>query len=345
MKFRVTPPILDHLSGLNPGLGWDYRMSDGVELATPKDEYSAARSLAHQRFIESGKKEEKFQEAINRLSEVIGKYEKLGAAGVQDYIGNKKIKLVIGQSRTGGTYLTECLAKLYDFPLHKGQISLMHDGYFSFDLLAEWKHIPESAEKLRSELGFFACYINEIFGKEPVIVKKRSWAGFGIEPIHHFFGDSLDFILTVRHPMACVESLRQLLGLSELQAQATSFPKQSFSFSLWQLACLNFPHRDVSRWENLNLYEMYLTFWETFYTEVSEQRKSIAMDVVEYHDIPEYLSNLSKSMNKQLSFDQFKIKKREWHSYWPTPDQVDHAIERVTTVWKKNGHEFPKMIF
>ena len=127
---------------------------------------------------------------------------------------------VIGIPRTGGTYMTKQLFRGAGMDYRKVQNALAHDGFPHLGTLAFQEQggnihtsgLLQLAEYLTMVDLYFTKYGRLAYNGGIVVPKKFTKGVYSFPLIHEVIGNNAEYIITLRHPLAMVQSVLDKSG-------------------------------------------------------------------------------------------------------------------------------------
>ncbi|WP_018249188.1 hypothetical protein [Orenia marismortui] len=219
IQLLIHSGVIEYIGGFDPDEMWEARGLAGHK----GEEFQATMERWSQLGKEKLKNDSKFQrelaifinEVLELFNAIINKQDDI----VNKYIGRKEFHFIIGMNRTGGTYLQSEVSRAFDWPMQKMIKSLVHDGipypmfikgdkhnrvYVESNLA--WRR-PENYYNFIFQLSQFLVYINQVAKDKKKVVLKNVRFSHSISLLDRIFGDSANYLITVRHPAAIGFSL------------------------------------------------------------------------------------------------------------------------------------------
>ncbi len=252
---------------------------------------------------------------------------------------------IIGVPRHGGSYLTKELYRALGYDPEKVPNVIAHDGFpeaspFRFEQgVNSWVSSLQTMAEYLTMVEMFFGAAKPHTGK--IIVPKKllkgSYAG-GF--FHRILGESVEHILTVRHPVSsCISTYEKSGG----------FPEQGKfvvrgNIEEWVRRDLEYTGMSRQEIAALDYFDAYLRYWEQYHYYVATTGLSANrnIDIVPYGR--ETMMSTSKGFQNRfqsgLEPEEFKVfDKRDRHPDWF--EVAEPAVKRVTEVWQRVGLEFP----
>ena len=252
---------------------------------------------------------------------------------------------IIGIPRNGGSYLTmECYRALGYDPSRVPNV-IAHDGFpeagpFRFQQgVNSWITSLQTMAEFLTMVELYFGKAKPFVGKIPVPKKllKGTYAG-GF--FHRILGESVENVLTVRHPVACAISTYEKSG---------GFPqdgkfKVRGNIEEWVRRDLGYTRFTNDEMFAMPYFEAYLRYWEQYHYYVATTGLSANRNVTIAPYKRESMMKLSQSWHNQFQSGQqasdFKVfDKRDRHPEWIK--QAEPVVKRVAEVWDRVGLKFP----
>ena len=253
---------------------------------------------------------------------------------------------IIGAPRNGGSYLTKEVYRSLGFDPSNVPNVIAHDGFPEASPFLFQKKVNSWVTSLQT-MAEFLTMVEHYFGKQkphsgkiqvPKKLTKGSYAG-GF--FHRVLGESVEHILTVRHPVtSCISTYEKSGGLPE----DGKFKVRS-NIEEWVRRDLAYTGADNETIAAMDYFDAYLRYWEQYHyyiatTGLSANRN---VEVVAYGE--ERMKTLARSFyyryNNPQEPEVFKVfDKRDRHPDWL--ERANGAIDRVATLWERVGLNFPR---
>jgi hypothetical protein len=264
---------------------------------------------------------------------------------IERYFPEQNFVFVIGQGRTGGTYLLKNLMKIRDLDLETFNLNFIHDQCPSYNFLRRLNFSSKSHERTLFELAQLLEWMRIEFDSHPVIFKKRIAFAHAIPFLDEVFGSRATYLITVRHP---IPSLRSFLELeydpvSDEKDMSISEMMQSKKLKVhaWKQMVLERLDLDSEQWTQLPMYKKYLVAWKAFYEDIvrneSVQGELRALEFGSQYE--RYLEDVKREEAFSGTIESFKPTERD-HRLEGDMETVDNIIGQVQEHWKNKGYEF-----
>lgn len=271
-------------------------------------------------------------------------------AGDTDVIRDIQFKFhfinIIGVPRNGGSYLTSEVYRALGYDVNKVPNVIAHDGFPEAGPFRFQKGANSWVTSLQTMAEFLAM-VEIYFGRQkprygkvmvPKKLLKGSYAG-GF--FHQILGESVEHILTVRHPVtSAISAYEKSGGLPgdgkfKVRGNIEEWVRRDLSYTtgLDDPGILEMPYFDA-----------YLYYWEQYHYYIATTGLSANRDI---HIVPygrERMQAVSRSFHNRfesgLEPAEFKVfNKRDRHPEWVR--QAEPVVKRVTEVWERVGLKFP----
>ena len=268
--------------------------------------------------------------------------------GQLDIIGrptNKRFILVVGCPRSGGSYLTKQLYLALGVDPAGVPGLLAHDGFPK-----AWPFYIGDGHNQHTDMArYFAEYfvMLDLFfreggnGREDIVVPKKDLnAAYHGAFYNHVLGPKAEFILTLRHPVACCISTYEKSGGLPLDGRFT-VRSTIERFMQRDLEVL-----DGSRviLQQSDYFDVYLRYWELYHYSLAlsglcRDRKYRVIPYGKEH-MEESATSYFRRFGSKDGPEEFRVfdkkdRHREWYS------KAEMAMVRVADVWKTAGLRFP----
>jgi len=253
---------------------------------------------------------------------------------------------VIGVPRNGGSYLTKEIYRALGYDPERVPNVVAHDGF------------PEAAP-FRFQRGFnswvaslqtmaeFLTMVEIFFGKarphtgKIIVPKKLTKGTYAGGFFHRVLGESVENVLTVRHPVtSCISTYEKSGGLPDdgrfaVRGNIEEWVRRDLVYT-------GFEREDVTR---MGYFEAYLRYWEQYHYYVATTGLSAnrLTRIVPYGQ--ESMIELAKDFyyrfgDRDPEPEPFAVfDNRGRHEDWYR--DAEPVLERVAAVWDRVGLEFP----
>lgn len=343
-QLPVSPVFVDFIRQVMEGTGfrnsqWHDQLSE-VLSGEQKDVVKMAAENA-KKVIESPMGQEKVKRA----------YELLVALMTGDTNVLRDIQFrfhfinIIGVPRHGGSYLTSELYRALGYNPDEVPNVIAHDGFPEASPFRLQPGVNSWITSLQT-MAEYLTMVEVFFAKDKthtgkIIVPKKllkgSYAG-GF--FHRVLGESVEHILTVRHPVtSCISTYEKSGGLPEDGKFAVRG-----NIEEWIRRDLVYTGMDAEAVKTLDYFDAYLRYWEQYHYYVATTGLSASknINIVAYGkermmDTAQAFHHRFGSHLKPEPFEVFDKKGR--HPDWF--EEADKVVNRVAEVWQRIGLEFP----
>jgi len=343
-QLPVTPVFVDFLTKIIEGesftgAAWHDQLSEELNTDQKKILEQAAQNA--QKVIESPVG----QQCIMRAYELFVALLTGETAKIRDIQFKFHFINIIGVPRHGGSYLTKELYKALGYQPDEVPNAIAHDG---FPEAGPFRFVDGGNSWTTSlqTMAEFLTMVEVFFGKAKphtgkiIVPKKLTKGTYAGGFFHSILGESVEHIVTVRHPvMACISTYEKSGGLPENGKFAIRGNIED-----WVRRDLNSTGLDDAAILSMDYFDAYLRYWEQYYYLIATTGlcANQNMQIVAYGD--ERMQNLAQSFHyrfgSQQSPEEFKVfDKRDRHPDWFP--RAEAAIKRVEDVWRTVGLEFP----
>ncbi len=254
------------------------------------------------------------------------------------YIKNRKFFFILGAPRTGGHYLLKQLHKSIDINLDDLNPMMTTDAFMGEHIAYFWDN-PKFFISFLREFCSFIIWSSMSYSEDSIVIKKSLRLAGAMKAMDYLLKERAAYIVSVRHPQGCFESLLDFYGKVELLGE-------DWTDRYTKDAVFRDYYLDNSR--KLSMEEKFLNYWKNIYYEIIKDGRPYGeIHLLTYgRDIEEFVHNFAKKNNPGFNRDQiekFKIqKRRNNHKFWNSP-VVEETIEQVRSVWKIHGYDFPSI--
>jgi hypothetical protein len=251
---------------------------------------------------------------------------------------------VIGIPRSGGSYLIAELFSALGYEPSSVPAVIAHDG---FPEAGPTVFMPHHNGWLRTMLtaGEYIAMLELFFGNRPEgrvnVPKKLTKAIYATGFFRQFLSPDSEFVVTIRHPLACCISTYEKSGGLPPDG---AFPERS-TIEHWIRRDLRSVGTSRDEFATLDYFSAYLRYWEQYYTALAMSGliRNARTTVVCFG--PQRMQELAaqwhiryasgRSASKFLTRADLK----ERHPQWLQRSR--EAIERVGVLWRLMGIPFP----
>lgn len=252
---------------------------------------------------------------------------------------------VIGVPRHGGSYLTKEIYRALGYSPEQVPNAIAHDGFpeagpFRFDRgVNSWTTSLQTMAEFLTMVEVFFGQARPHSGKV-VVPKKLTKGTYAGGFFHRILGESVEHVLTVRHPVtSCISTYEKSGGLP---------PDGRFAvrgnIEDWVRRDLMYTGRTEAEVMALDYFDAYLNYWEQYYYYVATTGLSANrhIEVVAYG--ADRMQAMAQRFHHRFGSDQtpeaFHVfDKRDRHPQWMA--QAEAAVARVESVWSRVGLCFP----
>jgi len=252
---------------------------------------------------------------------------------------------IIGVPRNGGSYLTKELYMALGYEPEKVPNAIAHDGFpdaspFSFE-----QGVNSWTTSLHT-MAEFLTMIEIFFGKAKphtgkiIVPKKLTKGSYAGGFFHRVLGESVEHILTVRHPvMSCISTYEKSGGLPD----NGKFSVRG-NIEEWARRDLMYTGCTQEELDEMDYFDAYLRYWEQYHYYIATTGLSanknitiVAYGDTRMQDMAQRFHNRFESGFEPSTFHVFD--RSDAHPEWmPAAEQ---AVKRVAAVWERVGLEFP----
>ncbi|MEC9340237.1 MAG: hypothetical protein VX663_02030 [Pseudomonadota bacterium] len=343
-QLPVSPVFVDFLERAISGAGfddakWHDQLSE--ELSHEQREVVARAAESAQKVIESPLGQEKVRRAYELLVALMtGDTQKIRDIQFRFHFIN-----IVGVPRHGGSYLTGELYRSLGYDPEKVPNVIAHDG---FPEASPFRFQP-GVNSWMSSLQTMAEYLTMVemfFGKRrphtgKIIVPKKLLKGtYAGGFFHRVLGESVEHILTVRHPVtSAISTYEKSGGLPENGKFAIRG-----NIEEWIRRDLEYTGVEREDLVQMDYFDAYLRYWEQYHYYVATTGLSANrnIDIVPYSRarMMGMAQRFHNRFESGLEASDFKVfDKRDRHPAWF--EAAEPAVQRVAQVWHRVGLDFP----
>lgn len=252
---------------------------------------------------------------------------------------------IIGVPRNGGSYLTKEVYRALGYDPEKVPNVIAHDGFPEAGPFRFQSGVNSWITSLQT-MAEFLTMVEIYFGKArphtgKIVVPKKLLKGtYAGGFFHHILGESVEHILTVRHPVtSAISTYEKSGGLPDIG----KFMVRG-NIEEWVRRDLNYTGSTNEDIFNMDYFDAYLRYWEQYHYYVATTGLSAnrLIRVVPY--TREAMSAVTRSFHNRfesgLEPTEFKVfDKRDRHPEWIK--QAKPVVKRVAEVWDRSGLKFP----
>lgn len=343
-QIPVTPVFVHYLANVIDGnafndMHWHDQLSE--ELSQEQKKLLEEAQSNAQKVIQSPIG----QKAILRV------YELFVALLTGDYAKIRDIQFrfhfinIIGVPRHGGSYLTKEVYQALGHDPETVPNAIAHDG---FPESSPFK-LEQGQNSWTTSLQTMAEYLTMVeiyFGQDKphsgkiIVPKKLTKGTYSGGFFHRVLGESVEHILTLRHPaMAAISTYEKSGGLPEGEKFAIRG-----NIEEWIKRDLVYTGRSQAELLNSNYFDAYLAYWEQYHYLIATTGLSANknMKILAYGK--ERMEKQAQSFHNRFesgqTAEEFKVfDKRDRHPDWMK--KAEPAIMRVKAVWDSVGLDFP----
>jgi len=289
--------------------------------------------------------DETAQDAISRVYRWFCDLGAAGASALEDFHKRYQFILIVGLGRTGGSYLTGELYSALGFDPRLVPAVIAHDGFPEAQPLAlnrAGNPLITNLLSLSEYLTMIEMYFRSNTTDVPIKVPKKLTKGvYSGGLFNSVFGDSAEYVITIRHPIAsCVSTYEKSGGFP-----SDGFAKSRSNIEVWIKRDLMLAGVRAAEVDGMDYFASYVRYWEQYYINLvmsglSANRLRV---VIPYGKT--YMEEAARSWHVRFGSDR-------QHSLFLSPGGMNQrypqwlkrsqeAIERVAAVWQLMDLPFP----
>ncbi len=253
---------------------------------------------------------------------------------------------VVGIPRTGGSYLTSEIFRALAYEPQQVPAAIAHDGFPDARPFSMFGHNNSWIDCLLS-IGEYLVLLELFFaggcgGTRTVVPKKATKAVYAGGLFKHVFGADAEYLITVRHPLACCISTYDKSGGLPPDGRF----KVRSAIERWIRRDLCLTGISAEELAGMDYFEAYARYWEQFHIALalsglvahrnyrvipygSESMEATARRFHEHYGSARPITRFLSSAGQHKRHPQWVARSKE-------------AIARVDSVWHLLGLEFPK---
>lgn len=330
------------LAGLNPQLEWAERGVSGHEanrLSQQKLDQAISQAKETLQTPEGKDHIVGFTNAAQQMCDQLLQDFSRGSADFLDqFFPNKKFIFIIGEMRTGGTYLLQEMYRLYQLDHKNFGRFLIHDAIPEYTTLIHYQK-PEVALKFFYQLSQFLVWAYHAFKDSPVVIQKRSGYGFCLELIDRLFGNKATYLVPIRHPYTMSDSIAKLHNINPADPEAGSM-------LAWIKVLERYKKLSIDQINKLSHTERMTFFWQVHHELMVAPAplKGEFIPLAYGPDCEKYIrSEYVKQEHDLNQASPFQLKEQTPQTHWPSPQLADQIYATVQKVWQSKGYALPSL--
>lgn len=337
-KLDLNAASIYYLAGVDAELQWEVRGLSGHDLKHENTEtLENQKSNAVNVLLKTPQGQKDLQSFTAESIQVLEGLWKDGGKYLRKYLGNREFKLILGAMRTGGTYLYKEISEIHGQKWDKLNLEMTHDGIPHYVALSNWNRAEIFNFLLFDMAQYFVWVKREI--DSSVVVQKRIAYVHALPFLNGLFGDTAEYIVTIRHPVPLAYSFARIMG-QDLKNGDNETPEG------WErLITESGDWMSDKVWDELNYFQKTLLFWGSYYSDVATSSAfSQRITVVRFgEDVDGYLQSCSKEAglnNYQPEGFDFTVKPNNGEL---DQDELSAVFSSVKHKWEANNLTFPEL--
>ncbi len=349
-ELSLNTNLLDYLSGVPPKKSWELRGlkgHDGAAETAYNMTFKSARSFIR-KFSrdQDSKTTEKIRGFLRRIIRIYRGLLSAPDKTLSGLVGDRKLYLVSGFYRSGGTYLLDHILRSGNMDIKSFTRGMVHDGCPSKIKLPAAQRLNESPKKESLlELAQWLAWAEERFAKQNFLAKKSTALGKIIPFLAESLGDKLEIIFHYRHPFPTLLSYYDYRGktiktdrnnLTEPAADLNNH-LQGFTSGL-----LSIPTDRYNSFSPLfKLTVSWISYHSQLLSELDRIEKSSEINFLEFGpDHETFVRKFRKTHNPQLKIRSFQPRKRSIPGeYFQQP--IAKKLTELEEKWRDMNLKFP----
>jgi hypothetical protein len=344
-ELPVSPVFVDFLVHIIDGkefepAKWGDQLSE--ELSSDQKKLIEAAAANAQKVIES----EVGQKAVARS------YELLVALLTGDVNKIRDIQLkfhfinIIGAPRNGGSYLTKEVYRSLGFDPEKVPNVIAHDGFPEAGPFRFEQGVNSWISSLHT-MAEFITMVEIYFGnRKPhtgkiIVPKKLTKGSYAGGFFHQILGESVEHIVTIRHPVAaCISTYEKSGGFPENGKHAVRG-----NIEQWVVRDLVYTGLKEEEVMKMDYFDAYLRYWEQYHNYIASTGLSANRHIKIVPYLKENLMEVARDYyyrfgDRDPHPEEFKVfDKKDRHPDWLK--KAEPVVKRVHEMWQSVGMDFP----
>lgn len=256
----------------------------------------------------------------------------------KNYLGDRRFIFIVGGMRSGGTYLYSEMMRLLGRDHLDYNMQMTHDGIPNYHYLM---HINNPGNYIAAlfELCQWLVWVKKHQSDFKIIIQKRIGYMHCMAFLDTIFGNSADYIITLRHPITAADSFAKMM---KQDVEQTHFSTPNG----WAFLAQTRRGITAEDWQKLNYYQQFLIYWEILHMDVVQNFPYQArfIPVTFSSGYRTFLEDCAKKLNQTFTPGDFQAKTK-------TPAERHHradfenTIQRVKSLWQAYGIAMPELEF
>ncbi len=343
-QIRPSQEFINFITRFRSGFGsqesWFDQLSEHLKQGGHAREETLFREVAGTPITDELVKEALLRSYRYTVAILLGEQEVLKS--VQD---RHKFIFVVGCPRSGGSYLTKQLYMALGQDPACTPALLAHDGFpkaWPFYLQQNHNQHTDMTRYLAEYLVMVELYFKDKMKTDGRITvpKKDINAAYHGSFYNHIFGDHIEYLITLRHPVSCcISSYEKSGGLPGNQRFAARSTIEQFI----QRDNLH-TGASIDQLSEMNYFDAYLRYWEQYHHNLalSGMCSGRTCRIVPYQQqaMMDTANDFCSRFDSSTAIDEFKVfGHSQRHKDWIERSQ--EAIQRVRGTWELVGLPFP----
>lgn len=255
-----------------------------------------------------------------------------------EYVRHRTYYFILGAPRTGGHYLLKQLHKCLGINLEDLSPQFSTDAVLGEKQTFFWDK-PQYFIPFLKQFSEFIVWANMSYPDDAVVIKKSLRLAGAMKALDYLLKDRASYVVCVRHPQSCLESLYELYGDSIEKGIGQDWMDEYVEDAVFR----DYYLQDS---EDVSVEEKFLNYWKNIYYEiVMNGRPHGKIHLVIFgRDTESFVYNFAENcttVSDRDHIDAFRIRNRRTrHTFWDSK-QVEETIDQVRSVWKMHGYTFP----
>lgn len=317
IEFALHYGMMEYAADLDPREAWEKR-----GIAGHREEFESYRKERRNRVSETMKQERvrsRLEDLAERSTWLLEQFFSDGD-GFSDFVDGDTFYVIIGETRTGGTYLQKEMSRALNWPMKDLLIQMIHDelpyGQFlggESDEDLGWRE-PQNFYNAVFQFCQLLIYLDEEVPEQTAHVLKNINYACCLPLLDRLFGEQAEYVITVRHPAAVIASR---LNWKADQEKAMRNREQYVSnrFRTWLRTYRSIAENSIPSGPVTTL-------------RFGKEMDTFLKEFFERHDVEDEPEGI-------------KITSRDYdETYW-NRDEIQKEIREIESLWQLNSLEFP----
>lgn len=336
---KLHDASVKYIGGLSPELEWKHRgisLNETEKLSDNEINEAIQNSLAHLQSDEGKKQLEEFTSEVQFVCSSLIKDLNAGTNSfAYDYVGQKEFIFIIGEMRSGGTYLLKESCALCDTPIESLSRGMMHDSLPLYDYVIGHQDVSNRILFLY-EIAQFLVWAKTTFQNSPRVIQKRTGYAFCLPLLDLIFGEHATHILHIRHPGPSTDSIIKVFNLTP----------DNPGIAIWRIITQRYSNLTQEQWDKLSWNQRLFLFWQCYQIQAAmntpQKGKMLPLAFGSAHE--NYLHTLATELQKDpTQINKLTASEKPYSPQWPQQAITNQIFDSVKNAWQQKGLEFPDL--